>query len=210
MDFDLKTAQLMCSRLCHDLVGAAGAVNAGLELVEETKDINGEAFTMTKKSAQEVTRRLMFFRAAFGLGGTEGFDVPSLGRIVKSFMDDTNINLYWPDSAPGTAKAPPEAAKLLLNLCLLGAECLPRGGDLHTDIAILDDGVGIAISADGTGAILRDDLRDALCGKANPNDLTARTVHAYLASLLALSFDQQVECQQFENSVTFATLIPVQ
>ena len=209
MEFDLKTAQLMCSRLCHDLVGAAGAVNAGLELVEETQTINSEAFTMTKKSAKEVSRRLMFFRAAFGLGGTEGFDVPSLGKIVKNFMEGTNINLYWPDSAPGTAAAPGEAAKLLLNLCLLGAECLPRGGDLHADIAILDDGVGIAISADGTGAILRDDLRNALQGGANSNDLTARNVHAYLVSLLALRFNQKVEYQQFENSVKFATLVPV-
>ena len=61
MECDLRVAQLLCSRLCHDLVGAAGAVNAGLELIAETNDTSSDAFRMTEKSSGEVTRRIMFF-----------------------------------------------------------------------------------------------------------------------------------------------------
>jgi len=35
MNVDLKVAQLLASRLCHDLVGPIGAINAGLELMED-------------------------------------------------------------------------------------------------------------------------------------------------------------------------------
>ena len=65
MSADIHLAQLLCSRLCHDLVGPAGAVNAGLELAEDG-DLDGDALDLVTSSAAEVTRRLAFFRIAFG------------------------------------------------------------------------------------------------------------------------------------------------
>ncbi len=35
MQVDLKVIQLLSSRLCHDLIGPAGAVQNGIELFEE-------------------------------------------------------------------------------------------------------------------------------------------------------------------------------
>ena len=32
---DLRVAEMLCARLCHDLVGPVGAVNNGLELLED-------------------------------------------------------------------------------------------------------------------------------------------------------------------------------
>ena len=68
MTSDIHLAQLLCSRLCHDLVGPAGAVNAGLELAEDG-DLDGDALDLVTSSAAEITRRLAFFRIAFGAAG---------------------------------------------------------------------------------------------------------------------------------------------
>ena len=42
MTIDLRLADLVASRLCHDLVGPAGAVAAGLELLEQPSDMDPE------------------------------------------------------------------------------------------------------------------------------------------------------------------------
>ena len=72
MQIDLKVAQLLSSRLCHDLVGPIGAVNTGLELMEEDSDDDGAALGLMARSAAEAIRRLAFYRMAFGLGGAGG------------------------------------------------------------------------------------------------------------------------------------------
>ena len=48
---DLKVAQFLCSRLCHDLAGPVGAVNAGLELLDEGADDAAGALTLVGHSA---------------------------------------------------------------------------------------------------------------------------------------------------------------
>jgi len=73
MQVDVRVAQLLCSRLCHDLVSPIGAVNAGLELLEEAADDDGRALGLITTSAAEAARRLAFYRVAFGLGvGAQG------------------------------------------------------------------------------------------------------------------------------------------
>ena len=42
MQIDLKTAQLLNSRLFHDLVGAVSAVNTGIEFMAEPGSDDGE------------------------------------------------------------------------------------------------------------------------------------------------------------------------
>ena len=81
MSNDLRLAQLLCSRLCHDLVGPAGAVNAGLELAEEG-EMDGDALELVTSSAAEVTRRLAFFRIAFGAAGGKASAVGTLSAAA--------------------------------------------------------------------------------------------------------------------------------
>ena len=38
MNFDLQILELVCSRLCHDLISPVGAVGNGLELMAEEGD----------------------------------------------------------------------------------------------------------------------------------------------------------------------------
>ena len=60
---DLDFAALLCSRLCHDLVSPVGAINNGLELLEEETDaaMREAVFDLITKSTQQTANSYSFF-----------------------------------------------------------------------------------------------------------------------------------------------------
>ncbi|MEX0694181.1 MAG: histidine phosphotransferase family protein, partial [Rhodospirillales bacterium] len=136
MSDQLRFSQLVCSRLCHDLAGAAGAVNAGLEILAELGDLDDSAMQLATNSGLELTRRLAFYRVAFGAGGagSGGAEVAVLRKLANDFLDQSNVKLNWPAAADEPKGIDPVMGKLLLNLILIASECLPRGGRLDVQI----------------------------------------------------------------------------
>ena len=66
---ELSILELVCSRLCHDMVGPVGAAANGIELLRELGNGQGDdIIDMTDASARTAWRRLEFFRVAFGYG----------------------------------------------------------------------------------------------------------------------------------------------
>jgi histidine phosphotransferase ChpT len=195
MVVDLKVAQLLCSRMCHDLVGPVGAVNAGLELLTEASVGSIEALDLALDSGAQVTRRLEFYRMAFGFGGAEG--VMRLDRshdLAAGLLAGGGVALDW-DTAPPWAErdVASASARLVLNLVLLGVEALPRGGSLTVRFAQLDEGVCVAVTAAGRGACLRDEVRAALQADASAADLSVRSVQAFFAQRLAAARGSAIE-----------------
>ncbi|MEK9673379.1 MAG: histidine phosphotransferase family protein [Rhodospirillaceae bacterium] len=198
-DTDLRLAQLLCSRLCHDLVGPAGAVNAGLELAKEGGLDDGAMDLMTM-SAGEITRRLAFFRIAFGaasgkasVGG--GLSANDARALAEDLLQGGKVALDWPDNRDEPDLFDPAVGKVLLLLILIASESLPRGGEVAVHSAQLPEGFGFAIAAQGEGVRLKDDLQQALSGAAGAgaDGVTARNVHAHYAHLLAAEAGGRLE-----------------
>ena len=73
---ELRVAELLASRLCHDLVSPVGAVNSGIELLTEFgDDPDGESMALIFSSARTASDKLLFFRIAYGNAGS-GTNVP--------------------------------------------------------------------------------------------------------------------------------------
>lgn len=208
MSEQLRLSQLVCSRLCHDLVGAAGAVNAGLEILAEMGALDDSAMDLARKSGHELTRRLAFFRVAFGAGGagSNGAEVTSLRALAMDFLEGSNARLDWPDFGDGVREIDPVMGKLLLNLILIASECLPRGGTVTVQIAEVDGGVGLAISAAGDDAGLREDLAEGLTPGKALTALDSRSIHSYLTQLLVLEAGCELEVAADGDQVRFAAL----
>src|SRR5437870_3911345 len=67
MSDGLKLAELLCTRLCHDLTGPIGAVNNGAEfLSEEGFNLQSQAVELITSSAFSAVSRLQFYRMAYG------------------------------------------------------------------------------------------------------------------------------------------------
>jgi histidine phosphotransferase ChpT len=169
---DLRIAELLAARLCHELVSPIGAINNGVELLEDDPDFAADATGLIAQSAIQATRRLQFYRVAYG--STAPIAV-ALGR--KSMLDlfaDGKIACVWPEASA------PDQIKLVCNLFLVAAEALPRGGRLT--LVTADP---VEISAEGEGARLPAHLPDALLGTLAADAIDARSVQAAFSGALA-------------------------
>src|SRR6185295_14480709 len=97
---ELRMAELLCTRLCHDLTGPIGAVNNGAEfLAEEKFNLQGQAVELITTSAFSAVTRLQFYRMAYGKVKEQGeANLGEKQKLSGEFFSDTKITLDWPDS----------------------------------------------------------------------------------------------------------------
>ncbi len=188
MKVEPKVMELLCSRLCHDLIGPVTAINNGIELITEFgEEMRGEAMSLMSDSAREGSRRLQFYRFAFGFGGG------GLGDARARALDllaDGRITLDWPESgAPSDPELPRAGVKLLLNLILVGVEALAGSGT----VSVRSGGATSTVTARSDKAGLSDELLSAVSGDLPVEDLTPRTVQPYYTYLLAAGLASKVE-----------------
>ncbi len=204
-------ARFLCSRLCHDLVSPAGAVNAGLELYEEDPENGGDALLLVRRSGQQLTRRLQFYRLAFGMGGEAGgkMTVKGLRQVSADLFRDGSVRLEWPEEADEPSEIGLLSGKLVLNLILAGFDCLPRGGTVRVRLVSLDAGVGVAVQAAGVGARPSEDMAAALDDHVGGESLTARNVVGVLIRTLAAEVGAELERDPAEEGeVRVAAVMP--
>jgi histidine phosphotransferase ChpT len=176
---DMRVVELLAARLCHELIGPIAAINNGVELLgDEDPEFLRDAVALVGDSARRAARRLQFYRFAYGFGRVGGITGPPPHELADGFFAATRLACDYREAARAL---PLDRQKLACNLLLLGAEALPRGGEL-----VLAAGpAGPQLEAAGPGAGLAPQTQAAL-GLATPvGELTSRTVHAYFTGLLA-------------------------
>ena len=211
MQIDIKVAQLLNSRLFHDLLGAVTAINNGIEFISEPGS-HDDAIDLLKVSADRLGRRINFFRGAFGLGGgkTGELSISQAGFLVSGWFFDSKSVLSWPPEkvTAGLGVVKPSSVKVLMILSMIAEECLPRGGEVAVQINRLTEGLGIAVSASGRGACHPAGMQQALANSCGVEDLSARSVVGHVCAQLAHSLKARIESAQSADRVDFASLIP--
>jgi histidine phosphotransferase ChpT len=169
----LDLAALLCSRVCHDLISPVGAIVNGLEVLEEDKDEETKTFALDliKKSAHQASAKLQFCRLAFGAAGSAGaqIDLGDAEKVTRGLIGDDKTKIVWNLARELAAK---NRVKLLLNMLLIAAGAIPRGGTLTVDPA--EGGNGFRITATGLNARLTEATAELLVGSpARPVDAHA-------------------------------------
>jgi histidine phosphotransferase ChpT len=171
----LDLAALLCSRVCHDLISPVGAIVNGIEVMEEDKDEETKVFALDliKKSARVASAKLQFCRLAFGAAGSAGaqIDLGDAEKVAQGLLEDGKTTLAWNLPRELLAK---NRVKLLLNMVLIGAATIPRGGTLTIDP--IRDGEatpGFRVTASGLNARLMPNIVELLAGSP------AQTVDAH-------------------------------
>lgn len=127
MDDFLRLSDLIAARLSHDIGGLVATLTGLLELagdsVETTEPLSGAA-----DAALELTRRLNLLREAWS-GESVGLNLPGLQALARGLPGAHRLQLDV-TSLPGDTVFPPRIARMILNVLLLGAESLPRGGTI--------------------------------------------------------------------------------
>ncbi len=197
----LDFSALLCSRLCHDLVSPVGAINNGLELLsgEQDETMREAVFDLIEKSTQQTSNKLQFFRLAFGAAGgfSTHLDTREAEKSLRAFLAGSKVELVWDVSANELTKG---GVKLLLNLSLVAAEALIRGGTLTVQFGATDDEtVAISVVAEGERVIFSDEVRTAVQGEAPEDDLEPRLAPAFLASIVAAELGGNVKVEHLTS-----------
>lgn len=190
---DWRIAGLLCSKLCHDLISPVGAVNNGLELLGEDQGIRDEAVALIGQSARQAAARLAFFRVAFdGANQGESMTAEDAAGLAEDFFEGSKITLTWASPAPMAANTMPRSrARLLLNMVLLAAETLPRGGEVHASPG--EAANSISVWSSGEGCRLSDAAAACLAGQTPAEALEVRDAVPYLCRALAESEGLTIE-----------------
>ncbi|HEX8556122.1 MAG TPA: histidine phosphotransferase family protein [Sphingomonas sp.] len=204
-------ASLLCSRLCHDLLSPVGALNNGLELLADETDpkMRERCMDLLAESARTSANKLKFFRLAFGAAGGFGdlVDTREAQAAVQGLLaDNKRITLGWMVEAESVPKP---AIKILLNLCLIAAEALARGGQL--DIGGEENGgqLEIVVKVEGQRIVLDSEIRRTLTDGAGEEPVTPRTAAAYLVHALAAEAGGSVLVSEpAEGVMIFGAAIP--
>ena len=211
---NIKAVQFLCSRLCHDLVGGSSAISAGLEFLESEGAQNKEAYSLIKDSAEQVARRLAFFRIAFGsIEGRPGkISSEEIKIVCEGFINKNKINLEWTEKFlnENWEDVPSSFAQIILNLILIAQSCLPRGGQVKIHSASMEGGKGIAIEIIGKDCLLMEDHALALDEDCILEDLNPKNIATYFAQGLAKSAGGKIVAETLEHKkgVTLAVLLP--
>ena len=212
----IETLEIFSARICHDLVGPVGAISNGVELLAEG-DMSGdpEVIALIADSARGASRRLQFFRTAFGAGNTVSGGQPLEGAraLAMDYFAGGKIRLVWP--VPNSAlevRADRRAARLLLNLLLVAGDCLPRGGVVPVDaVPAPDGGLAVAIRAEGVQARIIDEQRSILAAPEAAPDAppsSPRAVPAWLAALHLSLGAAALAIEDTDGAVSFALRLP--
>ena len=177
----LDLAALLCSRVCHDLISPVGAIVNGLEVLDESKDEETKtfAFDLIKKSAGQASAKLQFCRLAFGAAGSAGaqIDLSDAEKVTRGLLEDGKTAIVWNLPPQLAAK---NRAKLLLNMLLVGAGAIPRGGTLTVEPA----GNGFRVTAGGVNAKLPAASLELLNGKPS-HPVDAHAIQPLFTAILA-------------------------
>lgn len=190
--------ELLASRICHDIISPVGAINNGVEFIEDTSDPASikDAIDLIQHSAQQAASKLMAFRLAYGAGGRDGNIKPediqkAFGNLVRG---DGKVRQSWDPFSPlGIDTKTKGFCKILMGTMMLAIECLPKGGTV-----LIDPGTEkntMLVKAEGTDAVVRDGVENALAHTISPDDLDPRLVHPYAISLIAESYGFNIRIQ---------------
>lgn len=209
---DLRVAELLCSRLCHELVNPIGAVANGVELIGELDGrADLEALALIGESARVAGARLQFYRLAYGLavGSRADLTVAEAAALAESVVASGRVRLDWPKAGrAGERGLDPRAAKLLLNLLVLAGEALPRGGRVALAFTSGGSDIEAAISAEGEQAGLDAETLKAFKGEVAIDTLSARAAHAYFTGRVSARVGLPVAVVEAPGVVTFRLKFP--
>jgi histidine phosphotransferase ChpT len=199
MDIHLRALELACSKLCHDVISPIGAVNNGLELLEEEEDaaLKEEAAALAQRSAKRASILLQVYRSAFGnAGNQQTFGPREAVALAQEYLQSGKAQLSVGD-LPDSNSVPAGYGKLTLNLIIMGADALPRGGTITLKVRSPQLGTG-AIELDCAGQQISwsEEFARAINHTLQAEDLTAHNILPYVSATFAHRLGMTISVRQ--------------
>jgi histidine phosphotransferase ChpT len=204
---DLSSADLaayLASKICHDIISPVGAIQNGLEVLDdkENPEMHDFALDLIRKSAHQASIRLQFARMAYGASGAAGseLDLEDAGLIAKQMFENEKTTLSW--SAPKALVHKPKV-KLILNLLLIAQASIPRGGEISVTVEGTSPDISFTITAKGKNSRLPQPAGDFLNDTFDGDNVDAHNIQPYYTRLMAQEGKMSLQAEATEEHVIF-------
>ena len=97
---------------------------------------------------------------------------------------------------------PKNKVKLILNMCLIAAACIPRGGQLTLTVVGEDEQSHFSLGAKGPNARLASHVPGLIDGQSETGSVDAHGIQAYFTGLVARSCGMSLTIAQDGDEVT--------
>lgn len=194
-------AALLCSRVCHDIISPVGAINNGLELLDEG-GADADAMDLIRTSALNASVRLKFARLAFGASGSVGasIDTGEAEKAAKDFaVAEKKTEVNWTGPRAIIAK---NRVKLLLNLFLIAYGAIPRGGSIDVYLENPEDDAAFRLVAKGRMMRVPPKFVELLSSGLE-EAVDAHTIQPYYTVLLAEEAGMELAVTSNEEEIVF-------
>jgi histidine phosphotransferase ChpT len=187
-------AELISSRICHDLISPVGAIGNGLELMEAMGEITPE-LELVGHSAHSAQAKLKFFRVAFGAASSSQIGGPEAERVAVDMFTGGRLSVRISESWGARERG---LVKLFYLLLLCVESSLPRGGEIMC--APTDSGWRITVAGVPVA-----DLPEWGCLTGGHAEVSAKTIQFLLAqqSLAAQSITLTTALSETELALSF-------
>ena len=212
-ELDIDLLQLMASKICHDLISPIGAVNNGVEFMEDMgPDAFDDAVGLIAHSAKSASAKLQAYRIAYGAGGADSHIKPEdvLNAINEMVEGDGRVTQDW--EAPHDMavpedhyERPPAYCKILMCCLLLVLDCLPKGGVLSVEVNDRET----TVLAKGENANFRERMADALNLKLDNSIVDPKHMHAILTGMVIQRYEYDISTHADEGVVSVTFNAPV-
>lgn len=194
-------AALLCSRVCHDIISPVGAINNGLELLDEG-GADEDAMALIRTSARNASARLQFARIAFGAAGSAGMqiDTGDAEQVATAFLKNEKPELIWNGTR---ALLPKNKVKLLLNLILVSIGAIPRGGKITVTLEDLETAPKFTLAAAGPMVRVPPKFLELHSGNKPEEPIDAHSVQPYYTLLLSREAGMSIAIRANAEEVVF-------
>lgn len=164
---DLPT--LVGSRICHDLISPLGAISNGVELLAMSGAETTPEMALIAESVESANARVLFFRVAYGVAGTN----QSLGRsevtkILTDMTRNSRMTVEW--NAEG------DSLRAEVRLVFLALQCLETAMPAGGTVEITHHGDTWMLTARSQSLRINEDLWAMLTAPEPGGEVTAAQV----------------------------------
>ncbi|RYE60627.1 MAG: histidine phosphotransferase [Hyphomicrobiales bacterium] len=206
-------AAMLCSRVCHDLINPIGAIGNGLEVLADPAqgEMAEGARDLIASAAKQSRAKLEFARLAYGASSTAGTDIDTreCERVARILFEIEKADLDW--QVP-LILLPKHKAKLLMNMLLIAAGSVPRGGLVTVKVtgAAGEEKFEFNSKSDPEKrqkTLIPSGSAGLLSGMPDEGSVDARGIQPFYTGLLARMTDMDIDIG-IESDVFFFTAIP--
>ncbi|NOD63313.1 MULTISPECIES: histidine phosphotransferase family protein [unclassified Ruegeria] len=191
---DVNLADLIGSRICHDLISPIGAITNGLELLDMLGAVQGPEMELISGSVGSAGARIRFFRVAFGSASDQPLGRAEITELLNDVERAGRVRVNWNLTEP----VPRNQVKLAFLALMCCESAMPLGGTVD----VTSQGANWIVTGSADKLNVDSDLWKHVVTGRFPNKLTPAQVQFALLPETAKAIGRRVAAETTATRVS--------